>query len=182
MRRVIGPNPTPPGARDARVRVGIGASSHAAAATVALRRAREIADQLRDDYAINLALLGDISRLLSIARVGDVMARGEVVNELAVRAGVRLEAEGGDVGARPDPTAVGRGAPRRSRYDLTRRELEVLDLVAAGWLDREIAEELFISRKTVIVHVANIRGKLGAASRVEMLTSAMRAGLVKSPS
>jgi DNA-binding CsgD family transcriptional regulator len=50
---------------------------------------------------------------------------------------------------------------------LTGRELEVLRLVAAGRSNREIAAELFISPKTASVHVSNILGKLGAATRGE---------------
>jgi pimeloyl-ACP methyl ester carboxylesterase/DNA-binding NarL/FixJ family response regulator len=50
---------------------------------------------------------------------------------------------------------------------LTPREGTVLRLLAAGRSDGEIAEELRITRKTASVHVSNIKGKLGAASRVE---------------
>jgi predicted ATPase/DNA-binding CsgD family transcriptional regulator len=57
---------------------------------------------------------------------------------------------------------------RRSRHDLTPREREVLGLIAAGRSDGEIADALFISKKTASVHVASIKGKLGASSRVEM--------------
>ena len=55
---------------------------------------------------------------------------------------------------------------------LTGRELEVLRLVAAGRSNREIANELFISPKTASVHVSNILGKLGAASRGEAAAKA----------
>ena len=50
---------------------------------------------------------------------------------------------------------------------LTGRELEVLQALTAGRSNREIAAELFISGKTVSVHVSNILAKLGAASRTE---------------
>ena len=55
---------------------------------------------------------------------------------------------------------------------LTERELEVLRLVAAGRSNREIAGELFISPKTASVHVSNILGKLGVASRGEAAAKA----------
>ena len=64
------------------------------------------------------------------------------------------------------------------RHDLTPRELEVLRLLATGRSDGQIAEELFISKKTAAVHVGNIKGKLGASSRVEIVTIALRTGLV----
>jgi predicted ATPase/DNA-binding CsgD family transcriptional regulator len=58
--------------------------------------------------------------------------------------------------------------------DLTARELEVLALVGAGCSDGEIAQRLFISKKTASVHVANIKGKLGTANRVETALAARR--------
>jgi DNA-binding CsgD family transcriptional regulator/tetratricopeptide (TPR) repeat protein len=61
---------------------------------------------------------------------------------------------------------------------LTGRELEVLRLVAAGRGNRDIANELFISPKTVSVHVSNIMGKLGAASRGEAAAKAHALRLV----
>ena len=57
---------------------------------------------------------------------------------------------------------------------LTEREREVLALLAAGCSNREIASELFISPKTVSVHVSNILGKLKAASRTEAAAIAHR--------
>jgi ATP/maltotriose-dependent transcriptional regulator MalT len=67
------------------------------------------------------------------------------------------------------------------RLGLTRREQDVLALVAAGRTNRQIAEELFISVKTAGIHVSNILAKLGVASRVEAATAAHRAGLVDDP-
>jgi len=85
-----------------------------------------------------------------------------------------------------DETVVddARGArPERSnRHELTAREREVLELLATGKTDGQIAEALFISKKTAAVHVANIKGKLGANSRVEIVTMALRRGLVPDPS
>ena len=57
---------------------------------------------------------------------------------------------------------------------LTSRERDVLRLVSAGRTNRQIAEELFISPKTASVHVSNILGKLGAASRTEAAAIAHR--------
>ncbi len=78
------------------------------------------------------------------------------------------------------------GAPRtarqtsQSRRDepLTPREQEVLVLVAEGRSNGEIAKHLFISAKTVSVHVSNVMAKLGAASRTEAAAVARRQGLL----
>jgi DNA-binding CsgD family transcriptional regulator len=64
-------------------------------------------------------------------------------------------------------------------FDLTRRELEVLRLVAQGRTNPEIGNELFISRKTASVHVSNILSKLGVRSRGAAAAVAHRAGLIR---
>lgn len=64
-------------------------------------------------------------------------------------------------------------------FGLSPREREVLALIAAGMTNREIGEALFISDKTVGVHVGNILAKLGVAGRVEAATVAVRLGLTE---
>jgi DNA-binding CsgD family transcriptional regulator/tetratricopeptide (TPR) repeat protein len=88
------------------------------------------------------------------------------------------EGEEAVTGARADPGAAG-PAERTIRADLglSRRELEVLALVAAGRTNGQIARELFISPKTAGVHVTHILDKLGVNSRVEAAIVAARAGL-----
>ena len=61
---------------------------------------------------------------------------------------------------------------------LTRRELEVLQMLAAGLRNKEIAARLDISDHTVKFHVASILGKLGAGSRTEAVSLGIRRGLV----
>jgi DNA-binding CsgD family transcriptional regulator len=61
---------------------------------------------------------------------------------------------------------------------LTAREQEVLALVAQGRSNRQIAEQLFISAKTVSVHVSNILAKLDATGRTEAVAVARRRGLL----
>ena len=61
---------------------------------------------------------------------------------------------------------------------LTRRETEVLRLVAAGLSNREIASSLVLSEHTVHRHVANILRRLGQSSRAAAATQAARAGLI----
>jgi DNA-binding CsgD family transcriptional regulator len=83
--------------------------------------------------------------------------------------------------ARIDIAAQSARANRASRtnvFGLTAREREVLELVALGRTNREIANRLFITEKTAGVHVSNILGKLGAGGRTEAAALAHRHGLV----
>jgi DNA-binding CsgD family transcriptional regulator/tetratricopeptide (TPR) repeat protein len=61
---------------------------------------------------------------------------------------------------------------------LTPREAEILGLVATGRSNAEIGQQLFISAKTVSVHVSNVMAKLGASSRTEAVALARQAGLL----
>ena len=72
----------------------------------------------------------------------------------------------------------GRETSAPAASELTARELEVLELVAQGRSNGEIARQLFISTKTVSVHVSNILAKLGAAGRTEAAAIARRNGLL----
>ena len=62
-------------------------------------------------------------------------------------------------------------------FGLSRRELEVLALITEGRSNPEIGRQLFITRKTVAVHVSNILTKLGVSGRVEAAAAAIRLGL-----
>jgi len=72
------------------------------------------------------------------------------------------------------------GGPVRSEpaFGLSGREREVLGLIVQGRTNREIGERLFISQKTVGVHVGNILAKLGVSGRVEAAMVAVRLELV----
>lgn len=61
---------------------------------------------------------------------------------------------------------------------LTKREIEVLPLIAKGYGNKEIAEKLFISVKTVEVHKAKIMEKLGLKSRPELVEYALKKKLL----
>ena len=56
--------------------------------------------------------------------------------------------------------------------------MEVLAVICEGRTDREIAERLFISERTVHVHVRRVLAKLGVSSRTQAATMALRQGLV----
>ena len=61
---------------------------------------------------------------------------------------------------------------------LTERQKEVLHLLATGLLNKEIADQLHISERTVKFHVSEILGKLGAGNRTEAAAIAMQRGLI----
>ena len=73
--------------------------------------------------------------------------------------------------ARLAPTPL-QAVPAALVEPLTRREVEILRLIAAGMRNQEIAEQLFISLSTVKRHVANAYGKLGASHRTEAVARA----------
>ncbi len=82
-----------------------------------------------------------------------------------------------ELGARPDLARLARlrGAPRKG--GLSRRERDVLTLVAVGKTNRAIATELYISEKTVARHLSNIFTKLGLSTRSEATAYAHKHGL-----
>ena len=118
----------------------------------------------------------------SRARLADAL---RVAGDLEAATGVAALARGtaGAIGARAllDQLA-GLAVPTRRAAEPTRvptaREREVLALVAEGRTNRQIAKALFISEKTVSVHVSNVLAKLGAASRTEAAAVARREGLL----
>jgi two-component system response regulator NreC len=67
---------------------------------------------------------------------------------------------------------------RKQPGDLTEREVEVLRLIALGHTNSEIAEQLFLSVRTVESHRAHIQQKLGLVTRAELVRYALDAGLV----
>jgi len=72
----------------------------------------------------------------------------------------------------PAPTAVPEPSP------LTRREEEILQLIADGYSTSEVASRLFISGKTVKNHLASVYDKLDARDRTQAVLSAVRIGII----
>jgi DNA-binding CsgD family transcriptional regulator/tetratricopeptide (TPR) repeat protein len=112
-----------------------------------------------------------------LAATGDAngaRAQGEAAAQAARALGATplLELMGASPRAQPAATS----AP--ARVALTPRESEILALVAEGRSNGEIGRQLFISTKTVSVHVSNILGKLGASGRTEAAAIARRDGLL----
>ena len=133
------------------------------AAYAELRRAEALLARQgsRDEAAASLG-----SALLSALAVGGA-ALVEQVLETARRARIELPTPGGD--RTTPPRAERRG---RTSASLTPREEEVLDLVATGATNQQIAARLFISEKTASVHVSRILAKLGVESRNDAATFA----------
>jgi DNA-binding CsgD family transcriptional regulator len=122
----------------------------------------------------------------ALAETGDREAAGrewalarEVADDLRA---APLQAALADLGRRARIGTATRGTGSGGRgplAGLTDRERDVFRLVASGHSNKEIGTELFISPKTVSVHVSNILAKLGAASRTEAAAIALRLGLVE---
>lgn len=116
-------------------------------------------------------------RLSGILRAAGDAAAARVVADQA-------RASAHDMGAHPllaELTALGSAPAPATGTDpavLTPREAEVLALVAEGRSNGEIGKQLFISTKTVSVHVSHILAKLDAASRTEAVAVARRRGLL----
>jgi two-component system response regulator NreC len=95
----------------------------------------------------------------------------------AVRSVVRGETYinpqlGARVAAEPD-------APEGPPDDLTPREVEVLGLLALGYMNPEIAEKLVLSVRTVETHRSNIQRKTGLTTRAELIAYALENGLTE---
>lgn len=141
----------------------------------------------------NVAILA--SRLSDVAQAGETLVsqrlyaavedavKAEPVAPLQLKGFSRPTPAFRVLGLRGDQ-AKPMSAPRvdpAARYGLTPREHEVLELLASGQTNRQIAERLFISEKTASVHVSNILRKLTASSRAEAAGLAYRLNLVASP-
>ncbi len=124
----------------------------------------------------------DLEAPYEIARVRVLTARACLALGDHDTAQMELDAAGRifeDLGASPDLAIVGQLAvARKEPGGLTARELEVLGLVAAGKSNRVIAEELFISQKTVERHLSNIFIKLGVSTRAAATAFAYEHDLV----
>ncbi|MGN7948957.1 response regulator transcription factor [Microbacterium sp. 22215] len=68
---------------------------------------------------------------------------------------------------------------RAPRVSLSSREIEVLELVAAGRSNNEVAEQLFVSETTVKSHLAHIFSKLDVSSRTAAVSAARRKGILR---
>jgi DNA-binding CsgD family transcriptional regulator/type II secretory pathway predicted ATPase ExeA len=130
--------------------------------------------QILHRAGVTLAAAGE--RELAVERHAEAyrVARNLAARPLAGRAASAIEDLGESVEQR-----LGRVASDGEGSPLTRRELEVVRLVADGRTNREIAAELFLSPRTIDMHVRNILAKLDCRSRVEASIKAGEAGLLR---
>jgi DNA-binding CsgD family transcriptional regulator len=118
--------------------------------------ARSERDAAAEAAREGLRLAGDLGAVIGLE-----------LRDLADRARLRVETTAAAAGAGGD----------KGGFHLTDREREVLKLIAEGRSNGQIAAVLFISPKTVSVHVSNILAKLGVSGRAQATAVAHRAGL-----
>lgn len=111
-------------------------------------------------------------------------ARGYVVKHAAAKELVDAVREANSGGTYINPqlgakVAAEPPAPEGHPDDLTDREAEVLGLLALGYMNPEVAEQLVISVRTVETHRANIHRKTGIKGRAELIAYAVENGLVE---
>jgi len=143
---------------------------------------RAIRAQNPDIQVIALSTFKDESLVRDMLKAGAVgyLLKNTTIDELAnaIRA-----ASSGKLTLSPEAARVLIETPPRpspTSYNLSERELEVLQLMAEGLNNVEIAERLVLARSTVKFHVSGILAKLNVSSRIEAVRLALQAGLIKS--
>ena len=111
---------------------------------------------------------------LRITRNRETIRETVVVKEVPVYVGAPAEAPASNMA--PGPFAP--DAARQQALGITARELEILNLVARGFSNREIATQLFVSENTVKTHCARAFDKLGAARRTQAVQRGKELGLL----
>jgi DNA-binding CsgD family transcriptional regulator len=118
--------------------------------------------------------MADVLSVIEVVVDGEVVSVIEVVaNDKSDDARVEPQHRKREVNGNRSANSNGENLPT-----LTKREIEVLQLVAAGRSTREIGERLFISQKTVRNHLASVYRKLDVRNRTEAVISGIRLGVV----
>jgi DNA-binding NarL/FixJ family response regulator len=147
----------------------------------ALRRLREVAPKLHvivytshdeEEYIIQAAEIGVDGYLLKGSPKEEIISAVRCVNE----GGTAIESA---VAAKLMKHMNKRSAKaRQPTISFSRREKQVLELLAGGKTNRDIGETLFISESTVKFHVHAILSKLGATNRTEAVSIAVQQGVI----
>ena len=122
------------------------------------------------DRALKAGAVGYLTKDCSMDEVAEAVrmaANGETALSSALAAGFLAEARKLDSGAERDEDRI-----------ITRREEEVLQLIADGCSTPEVAAKLYISQKTVKNHLASIYEKLNARDRTQAVITAVRMGII----
>jgi DNA-binding NarL/FixJ family response regulator len=114
----------------------------------------------------------------------DSGARGYALKDgtpAELTAALRIVAEGGTyVDPRLHPALLSRRATQTQRM-LSKREREIMDLLAQGLTGEQVAEQLFLSPETIKTHIRNAMNKLEATTRVHAIAIALRDGFISPP-
>jgi DNA-binding NarL/FixJ family response regulator len=148
-----------------------------------LQAAREIKARCPTTRVLLLSMHDDERYVFDAVKAGASgyvlkrQADAELIDAVrAVAGGGRFLSATVDAGALEEWISSGEDAPHDP---LTPRELDVVKLIAEAYTNRQIAEILSVSEKTVESHRANVLGKLGMRDRVELVRYAIRRGLVE---
>lgn len=138
------------------------------------------ADLIRDAIAAGAAgyltkdcTTEEVARTIRQAAAGDTMMSAELASSMLAEA-TKLDAETPAPGTEPALES-----PREGEGIISKREEEVLQLIALGKSTAEVAEQLFISAKTVKNHLANIYEKLDSRDRTQAVVRAVRMGIIR---
>jgi predicted ATPase/DNA-binding CsgD family transcriptional regulator len=129
---------------------------------------------LRGDRARSLELLGEVEAFASAnGLLYDLEDTKRIIHQLEQGAPAEVAF------ARPDAPPIPGGTSASSPGGLSAREREVLQLVAEGLSNRDIAERLVLSERTVVNHVSHIFEKIGVDNRAGATAFAFRSGLAR---
>ena len=128
---------------------------------------------------INFIVLTTVAGDEEIYRALEAGARGYLFKDMARKELIQA-IRAVHKGQRYIPASVGsRIAENLPRTDLTSREIEVLQLVAAGLRNKEIAYRINVSEATVNAHVKHVLQKLHASDRTHAVTTALKRGIIR---
>ena len=121
-------------------------------------------------YLLKTAPIDELVRAIYQVHAGDFPLHPTVVRKIV------LSLPGQQVNYRPPSEHPLAGDETAEREELSEREQQVLQLLAEGMANREIAQKLFLSERTVQAHLTRIFAKLGVTSRLEAVLAAVRSG------
>jgi len=116
---------------------------------------------------------------VEVQRALEAGARGYLLKSMPPKELVEVIRQVHAGNKRIPPRLAAQLAEHMSDEDLTPREIEVLNQIAGGNRNRDIAEKLFITEETVKVHIKHIMEKLGASDRTQAVAIGVRRGIIE---